>query len=237
MTPGVVRVGNTVRRPPNGNLTFVAELLELLRLADARVAPRYLGRDEAGRGVFEWIDGTTTTHPSERDESAYAAGARMLRRLHDATAGHPLAGGEECVVHGDPGPFNTIFRHGLPVTFIDWDSAAPGSRLSDLAYLGWTWCVQSTGGVPVTDQARRLRAVLDAYGDVDGEDLLAAVAASQLRMAGIAAARLAAPPLCAAERAHWTATLRWARSDRDLLARHLPIFRRALGGARRRGAR
>jgi len=32
------------------------------------------------------------------------------------------------VVHGAPGPFNTIFRDRRPVVFIDWDSARPGDH-------------------------------------------------------------------------------------------------------------
>jgi aminoglycoside phosphotransferase (APT) family kinase protein len=56
----------------------------------------------------------------------------MLRRLHETTAGHPLADGQECVIHGDPGPFNTIFRDGLPVAFIDWACCRPGRGLDDL---------------------------------------------------------------------------------------------------------
>jgi aminoglycoside phosphotransferase (APT) family kinase protein len=43
----------------------------------------------------------------------------MLRLLHDVTSRSDLAAGAECVVHGDPGPFNAIFRDGMPVAFID----------------------------------------------------------------------------------------------------------------------
>ncbi|MEV1244222.1 hypothetical protein ACIBO2_36940 [Nonomuraea sp. NPDC050022] len=32
-------------------------------------------------------------------------------------------------MHGDPGPFNTIFQKGLPVALIDWSSCRPGNRL------------------------------------------------------------------------------------------------------------
>jgi aminoglycoside phosphotransferase (APT) family kinase protein len=55
----------------------------------------------------------------------------VLRELHEATTDHPLAGDQECVIHGDPGPFNTIFQDGLPVAFIDWTGCSPGSLLDD----------------------------------------------------------------------------------------------------------
>jgi hypothetical protein len=32
---------------------------------------------------------------------------------------------------------------------IDWDSCAPGARLSDLGYMAWTWCIQASGHVPL----------------------------------------------------------------------------------------
>ncbi|MEU7484740.1 hypothetical protein [Streptomyces sp. NPDC042319] len=37
------------------------------------------------------------------------AAARLLRRLHDATAGMPVAGGEETVCHNDFSPLNVTF--------------------------------------------------------------------------------------------------------------------------------
>jgi aminoglycoside phosphotransferase (APT) family kinase protein len=49
------------------------------------------------------------------------------------TAGPPLAQGFEIVTHHELGPHNTIFQGGHLVGFIDWDDAAPGTRLRDLA--------------------------------------------------------------------------------------------------------
>ena len=68
-----------------------------------------------------------------------------VRRFHDATAGFHLAGavwrsgagapgGGEVICHNDVAHYNTVFRAGRPVAFIDWDFAAPGPRAWDLAY-------------------------------------------------------------------------------------------------------
>jgi hypothetical protein len=81
----------------------------------------------------------------------------------------------QCVIHGDPGPFNTIFEDGMPVAFIDWDGARPGAWMSDLAYLAWTWCIQSSGNVPVVDQARHLRALRDGYGRGEAQALVESI--------------------------------------------------------------
>ena len=49
VTPGVVRVGDTVRRPAKGNTPFVRILFAELAECGFDAAPRYLGRDEQGR--------------------------------------------------------------------------------------------------------------------------------------------------------------------------------------------
>ena len=38
----------------------------------------------------------------------------------------------ETVCHNELFPWNTVFRSGVPVAFIDWDTAAPGPRVWDL---------------------------------------------------------------------------------------------------------
>jgi aminoglycoside phosphotransferase (APT) family kinase protein len=141
----------------------------------------------------------------------------MLRKLHDLTAGHPLAAGRECVLHGDAGPFNTIFSGGMPVAFIDWTSCRPGDRLDDLGYMAWTWCIQAEGNVPVDAQAAHLRELRDAYGPVPAEALIEAMVRSQDRI------------ILHSERAIWDArhpvaqrawageAVRWATADRELI--------------------
>jgi hypothetical protein len=150
-------------------------------------------------------------------DGAYARGAVMLRRLHDLTAGHPLAAGRECVLNGDAGPFNTVFQDGTPIAFIDWTSCRPGDRLNDLGYMAWTWCIQSEGNVPVDSQARHLRELRDAYGPVAPEAPLDAMIRNQNRI--LATSELVIwdarhPP---ARRAWAEETVRWASADRDLI--------------------
>jgi aminoglycoside phosphotransferase (APT) family kinase protein len=232
-TASVVRVGETVRRPRARGSDFVATLLTFLHEVGYDAAPRYLGVDEQGRDIYEFIPGETTSHPSERDEAAYAAGGEMLRRLHDATAGHPLAAGEQCVIHGDPGPFNTIFRQGMPVAFIDWDSARPGDWMPDLAYLAWTWCIQSKGNVPVADQARRLADLHKGYGRGDAEAILQAIMLSQLSIARTAEALAARPAKSEHYYAHQQRAIEWATADGHLTEQNFDLFLSALSAGAR----
>ncbi len=228
-TTYVVRDGDTVHRWRGPNAARAAAILTTLERLEYPFAPRYRGRDEEGNDMLSFVPGVTTSHPTERAEQSYAVGARMLRTLHDLTAAHELANGAECVVHGDAGPFNTIFDEaGMPVAFIDWDSAGPGQRLGDLAYLGWTWCIQALGRVDPADQARRLAAVRDAYGLRSDVDFVSAVIDSQTRMFTSSAQLLSHPGHAASYYERQQAVITWACADRSVILRNRQLFESAL---------
>lgn len=142
-TPGVVRVGDTVRPRRSHRARFVSAAVVWLNEHEFEYAPRYLGVDDQNRDVFEYVPGETTDHPSQRHESAYARMALILRRRHAVTAGADfLDARSTCLLHGDPGPYNVVMRDGCPVALIDWDSARSGDPIEDVGYAAWTWCVQ-----------------------------------------------------------------------------------------------
>lgn len=228
-TAHVVRDGDLVHRSHGARSDRAAAILTALEQLGYPFSPRYRGRDADGNDVVSFVPGVTTNHPTQRAESSYAEGARMLRLLHDLTAGHELAGDAECIVHGDAGPFNTIFDEaGMPIAFIDWDSAQPGQRLPDLAYLGWTWCIQAAGSVDLADQARRLASVRDAYGLHPQADLLGAVIDQQSEMIRTSTDLLRNPghddPYY--QRVH--ATIEWAAADRNVVLQNRLLFESAL---------
>ncbi|MEV6150229.1 phosphotransferase [Nonomuraea sp. NPDC052129] len=224
----VVRVGDTVRRARDGGAAFASRMLAYLESIGYPHAPHYLGIDEHGRDILSFIPGNTTDHPTQRAPGAYALGSRMLRDLHETTAGHALAAAAECVIHGDPGPFNTIFQKGLPVALIDWSSCRPGNRLDDLGYMAWTWCIQSQGRVPISQQAEHLRELRDGYGDVDSEHLLEAIVRRQTNIADVEAANLSNPKLTPTRRRHAQAAIAWATADRELVFQHKAVLLSAL---------
>ncbi len=224
----VVRVGDTVRRARDAGSGFAARVLAFLESVGYPYAPRFLGVDDCGRDILSYIPGRTTDHPSQRAEGAYARGGAMLRLLHETTVGHRLAAGRECVIHGDPGPFNTVFREGMPAAFIDWSSCRPGDRLDDLGYMAWTWCIQSQGRVPVGEQARHLRELRDGYGDVEPEIVLDAMVRSQTRIVNLETANLGSLRHSAARRQHAKTAIAWAAADRALVRQHQALLLSAL---------
>jgi hypothetical protein len=179
----VVRAGDTVRRPPPPNAAFVHDLLDHLERHGWEGAPRYLGMDADGREVLSFLDGHVAWAPRQPPEvgsdESLAGVARLVRQLHDLTAGTPLAAAAEVVCHNDLSPKNTVYRDqgcGLrPVAFIDWDIAAPGDRLHDLAHSCWQYLHLGPGTADPAGSARRLRLLCDSYGLEDRSGLVGAI--------------------------------------------------------------
>jgi hypothetical protein len=179
----VTRAGDTVRRPPSPNAAFVHDLLLYLERRGWAGAPRFLGIDDQGREVLSFVDGHVAWEASQPPEvgadESLAAVARLVRQLHDLTAGTPLAGTAEAVCHNDLSPKNTVYRdtgQGLhPVAFIDWDLASPGDRLHDLAHTCWQFLPLGPAATDLAATARRLRLACDSYGLGNRSALIATV--------------------------------------------------------------
>ncbi|MEV4415538.1 phosphotransferase [Catellatospora sp. NPDC049609] len=180
---GVVRVGDTVRRVPTANTAYVRELLGLLADRGWPGAPRWRGVDERGREMLDFVEGHVAWEPGRpaalRTEQCLAAVARLVRELHDLTAGTRLAGDQEVVCHNDLAPRNTVYRDGgaglRPVAFIDWDAAAPGARIHDVAHVCWQYLDLGPTVEDVTEAARLIGVIAAAYGLADRSRLVPAV--------------------------------------------------------------
>ena len=182
-TPGVVRVGDTVRRPTGPHSPFVHDLLRHLEAVCFDGAPRLLGVDERGREILTYVEGGVMHDYDEYSPSdpMLTNAAMMIRRFHDATAGSALTAEHEIVAHNELGPHNTVFVGDEPVAFIDWDDAAPGTRLFDLANAVWCFVDLGEGGGPIAEQARRVRLMCDAYGWSDTEAIVDEIRADLYR--------------------------------------------------------
>jgi Ser/Thr protein kinase RdoA (MazF antagonist) len=145
----VERIGDTVHRMPGPWTPAVHRLLRLLRESGIDEVPEPLGFDERGREILTFLEGEAGNYPLP--EWLWAptivddAGA-LLRRIHDASVplvhedlewAHEPRPPAEVICHGDVAPYNMAFRNGRVVGLFDFDTAAPGPRLWDLAYLAY----------------------------------------------------------------------------------------------------
>lgn len=185
-SPCVVKVADTVRRPPAPNSEFVRRLLRDLRESGFDGVPEFLGTDGHGREMFGYIDGEVPPDLSHYNDATLASAARLIRAYHDHTADFlkltaPPGTGNEVVCHNDLSPCNFVFRDGLPIAIIDFDAAAPGSRAEDLGYAAWLWLDLGASDYDAGEQHRRLVLFLRAYGDAAPplDDLVAAILARQ----------------------------------------------------------
>ncbi|MGY4769915.1 aminoglycoside phosphotransferase family protein (plasmid) [Kribbella sp. CWNU-51] len=163
ITQGVVRVGDTVRRPTSKKSAFTRDVLQLLHRRGFEAAPRYLGRDDESRDILTYLDGWVPAKFQRWADNQVAAVGVLLRAFHDATHGTPLAAHHDVVCHHDPSPTNVVFRDDIPAALIDFDTAEPGSRLEDIGYAAWTWCIASKYD-DADRQAEQVRILVDAYG-------------------------------------------------------------------------
>ncbi|TQL94581.1 phosphotransferase family enzyme [Actinoallomurus bryophytorum] len=250
MTRGVVRRGGRVLRPQGSWSASVHEYLRYLESAGFDGAPRLLGV-EGDREVLTYLEGAVAADPAwepgrgarlpdhARTEEALAGAARLIRRLHDVSRGfvpreagyrfdpHP-PGPAQVVSHGDLGPWNTVYRDGVPVAFIDWDAAGPVEPLVELASAAWAFVplappvrLRESGFDPVPDLPARLRIFLDAYGLADRKAILPALRRCRLAEAARVAYAPVGPAEAAASLEFLARELRWLQEVGDGLGRAL----------------
>ena len=192
VTEGLVRVGDTVRRPVGPHSPLVHALLTHLESVGFDGAPRFLGIDGSGREVLSYIDGEVAGRPRPSwiaDETRLASVGRLVRAYDDAAAsftpppdvpldtvsaeppGIPPAPAypPELIGHVDITPENVVFRNGRAYALIDFDSAKPATRADEMfnAILWWAPLSDPRDVDPLlrdVDVPRRARILADAYG-------------------------------------------------------------------------
>jgi hypothetical protein len=208
VTVGVVRIGDTVRRPHQPSSDAVAAYLAHLEAAGFEGAPRYLGRDRQGRDVLSFLHGDVAGDPVEPWAAAdglLPGIGRLVRALHDASAGWTPAvalapppgrpaplfpeGEPRLVSHRDVTPQNLVVRGGQVFGLIDFDLVGWTTRSVDLANTAMhcvPLCHPDDRGPAYVgiDAGARLRLLLDGYGrDLVSPDLL--LHACELRFGGL----------------------------------------------------
>jgi hypothetical protein len=243
----VFRRGSLVERPaPPTARALHAHLLALREHGfDAAPIPLQLTAD--GREQLTYIPGDVALPPFPRwvmTETALRSVGSLLRRLHDAGAAiavdaraawpQALADpeGGTILCHNDVCPENVLFRDGRATALIDFDLAAPGRPLWDVAMTARYWVpaldpASAAGHYPPgLDPSARLRLLADSYGlspqqraELPGV-IEQATASCRAFVAGRVAAGDPAYTQALSERGGWQ---RWDRIQEWLVA-HRELF-------------
>lgn len=191
VTEGVVRVGNTVRRPPGPHSPLVQTVLTYLADVGFGGAPRWLGTDENGRDVLTFVPGEVAGRPGPpwlADEARATSVARLVRSYDDAVAplGVPalawelaqdealpeappsVAGAPTMLGHLDITPENVVFRDVRAAALIDFDCLRPATIVEEVCNLLLWWAPLMPVGdrQPVlrdVDPIARARLIVNAY--------------------------------------------------------------------------
>lgn len=166
----VVRIGETVRKPWSASTASVVAFVEALRSLGVD-APAPMGSDEHGRQVQEFAPGALAINADPLSRADLRRVGGMVRGIHDASATYVPpddavwetaipAPASELVCHNDLAPWNLLI--GDRWMFIDWDAAAPSTRLWDLAYSAQAFTLSDTSREPSL-AADDLSAFVDGY--------------------------------------------------------------------------
>lgn len=173
----VIRRGEVVSRPAPPHAAAVHAHLRALRRAGFDGAPHPVRLTGDGREEVTFLPGEVALPPfpawSQGAGVLRSVGA-LLRRLHRASAAvrvDPDAGwsreladpeGGPLLCHNDVCRENVVFRDGRAAALIDFDFAAPGRPVWDLAMAARYWVpMRPEAG---QDAAARLRILADGYG-------------------------------------------------------------------------
>jgi hypothetical protein len=193
----VVRRGGAVHRTAGPWTPTVHRLLDHLAASGISWLPRPLGLDDQGREVLTYLPGTVPAYPMPAwvwSEQVLVAAAVRLVQLHRASAGFDLTRAVwqlpahepvEVVCLNDVAPYNMVFDQDHRLSgFIDVDTASPGPRVWDLAYLAYRLVPLSIGADAGTEivgtvaRRRRLHRLCRSYAaagdqvEVRPEDVL-----------------------------------------------------------------
>lgn len=176
----VQRVGDRVRRTAGPWTPTIHKFLAILRAKGISEVPEPFGLDREGREILSFIPGTVANYPVPEwvwSDAILKEASTLLRRMHDATVDTlfddaiwqtPSHQPQQVICHNDFAPYNMVFDQTHLVGVIDFDTASPGPRVWDFAYMAYRLVPfgEFSGPAVPPSQARmsRLKAAIQAYG-------------------------------------------------------------------------
>lgn len=192
----VAKQENTVIRSTGTWSPFVHHLLRYLTANGFQESPVLL-ESTGDQERLAFIDGEVGHDPLKPymlSDDIVVEAAQLLRRFHDITQHVVLPADaqfllplpadmpREVICHNDFAPYNCVFNDNHIVGLIDFDTAAPGARIWDIAYAVYRFVplatdhhCRDTGWPTIPDRHARLKLFCDAYGLEDRSALVETV--------------------------------------------------------------
>lgn len=136
--------------------------------------------DDEGRELLSFIPGTVANYPLPEwvwSDAILIEASALLRRMHDAMVDTrfdnaiwqtPSHEPQQVICHNDFAPYNMVFDQERLVGVIDFDTASPGPRVWDFAYMAYRLVPFGEDSGPAVPPAEarmsRLKAAIRAYG-------------------------------------------------------------------------
>jgi hypothetical protein len=239
----VVRRGGAVHRTAGPWTPTIHRLLEHLHANGVTWLPRPLGLDDQDREILTYLPGTVPSYPLPSwvwsDDVLVDAG-RRLAQVHRASADFDTTGAiwqlpvhhpVEVICLNDVAPYNMVFDDARRLTaLIDVDTASPGPRAWDLAYLAYRLAplsqFEDIGAGPPSMAVRRARLerLCQAYAEAGDQvalspaDVLHRTITRLDDLAAFTAARAAAGATHVADHVEgYRSDARWVRDNLEAL--------------------
>jgi hypothetical protein len=192
----VKKDGQTVIRKIGKWSPFIHSLLHYLTANGFQESPVFI-ESTGDTERLSYIDGDVGNYPLKSEmlsDEIVVDAAKLLRKFHDVTQNFVVPADAqfllpvesltdyEVICHNDFAPYNCVYQNGRIVGIIDFDTAAPGKRLWDIAYAVYRFVPLMTDahchdmGFPtIPDRQYRLKLFCDAYGLTERKSLIAIV--------------------------------------------------------------
>lgn len=184
---------NTVIRKTGIWSPFIHQLLQYLTANGFDKSPIFIESNDTEERV-SYIDGEIGHYPLKSymmTDDMLIEAAKLLRQFHDITQNFIVPYGakffspslkqhpEEVICHNDFAPYNLVFREEHIAGIIDFDTAAPATRIWDIAYAVYRFAPLATddhcrdmGWQTIPNRAQRLRLFCQSYQLDNSTDLI-----------------------------------------------------------------
>ncbi|MCB5950663.1 aminoglycoside phosphotransferase family protein [Enterococcus sp. BWT-B8] len=177
----IFREGNAVIRPMNSWSKEVHDFLSFLDKQGVESVPRPLKLTEASEYV-SFVPGEVFNDPLPQiffTDQMIISAAELLSIFHERGKNYiyNLTGSEkwmlksgdkaEIMCHGDFAPYNVTIIDNKAFGIIDFDTLHPGSKMEDVAYAVYRWCLLDggqAGEISWSEKIRKIKLFLDIYG-------------------------------------------------------------------------